>query len=1107
MSSPRVQAWRILKNIYTSKNTDKFEQLKYRKANLDSIKNEILNLTGETVPINKKIKKLSKTEIKRNEELAKYGISNDRNNLYYRLKEIDPSIKYINSSKEKLQNYFLDLNRKLSDINDLKEGEYKFKPLAFKSLFRNIKTNPEYSYIVILNDKEYRTLNNSFNNKIDTTQQYGSDLDTSINYDMVDSLVLRVTKKKRDSRKAGAFFPYYNLTGIDLTKYGIYPKNALPELMYENCLYKALFLSGIEEGNLSEIFTDLATKTSIDKIPTTYLKVVAKDLKINLHVTIQSLNDREFTYKHNYGENTDKTYYIGLFEGHYFLNDKTEITKTILIKKLIENGFSIDVKTIFTKDERIHKNFSSFGLIKYILALNKKLDNLLLEPITYKNCIIQNLKKNEEITDLTFNTNQVHKVDEDYNNKKSKANYPLVFTNFKNGKLTRLSYKLAFFDFEAYVDKKTNKYVPYMVSLSYADSERSTDDKLTVKTFSGENCVLQFLQSIDSNVMLIAHNLAYDLQFVIPYLFNAENFIRLGNKVMTCSGDFYNFDTQKSHKLFFKDSYSMISSKLSSFPKMFNLDHMEKEILPYDFYNVETTAKHYSSIKDALAHIPNADDKIEFQNKLHELSLLNPENKHEFAAMEYAKFYCERDVEILKKGYLTFRKWIKDLCDLNIEYIISSASLANTFMFKNDCMLDTYILAGTPRLFIQKCVVGGRVMCRDNEKQHTFHELADFDAVSLYPSAMSRLQGFLKGSPKIITNFEPEKYDGYYIQIKITKVGKHLHFPLLSYVDDNGIRQFTNDLIGKTVFVDNIALEDAVKYQQIEYEFIRGYYFDDGFNTNIVKFIKKVFNERLRLKSEKNPAEQVYKLIMNSCYGKLIQKENKYDEVFIYGEEKFEKKFTYNYDDSFLVSGTKIRDGMYLMTKKAQVGRHFSSPHLGVQVLSMSKRIMNEVMTLAENNDINIYYQDTDSMHIDNDKITKLADLFKLKYDRELIGKNLGQFHSDFDFKSDKDPVAVESIFLGKKSYIDKVKCVNNNVESFEFHIRMKGIPSGCVKQKFYKYKGSKKPSVKETPLDLYKNLYNGDAVTYDLANFCIMKRNKDFSYQKVDSFFREVSF
>ena len=70
---------------------------------------------------------------------------------------------------------------------------------------------------------------------------------------------------------------------------------------------------------------------------------------------------------------------------------------------------------------------------------------------------------------------------------------------------------------------------------------------------------------------------------------------------------------------------------------------------------------------------------------------------------------------------------------------------------------------------------------------------------------------------------------------------------------------------------------------------------------------------------------------------------------------------------------------------------------LGVQVLSMSKRIMNEVMTTAEDLDIKIYYQDTDSMHIEKDKLNLLADEFKKRYNHELIGKNLGQFHNDFD--------------------------------------------------------------------------------------------------------------
>jgi hypothetical protein len=38
--------------------------------------------------------------------------------------------------------------------------------------------------------------------------------------------------------------------------------------------------------------------------------------------------------------------------------------------------------------------------------------------------------------------------------------------------------------------------------------------------------------------------------------------------------------------------------------------------------------------------------------------------------------------------------------------------------------------------------------------------------------------------------------------------------------------------------------------------------------------------------------------------------------------------------------------------------------YIGAFILSMSKRIMSEVMCLAEDNGIEIYYQDTDSMHI-----------------------------------------------------------------------------------------------------------------------------------------------
>ena len=58
---------------------------------------------------------------------------------------------------------------------------------------------------------------------------------------------------------------------------------------------------------------------------------------------------------------------------------------------------------------------------------------------------------------------------------------------------------------------------------------------------------------------------------------------------------------------------------------------------------------------------------------------------------------------------------------------------------------------------------------------------------------------------------------------------------------------------------------------------------------------------------------------------------------------------------------------------------------------------MNEVMCLAEDIDIPIFYQDTDSMHLPEEDVPKLETAFMEKYGRQLNGKELGQFHPDFE--------------------------------------------------------------------------------------------------------------
>ena len=56
----------------------------------------------------------------------------------------------------------------------------------------------------------------------------------------------------------------------------------------------------------------------------------------------------------------------------------------------------------------------------------------------------------------------------------------------------------------------------------------------------------------------------------------------------------------------------------------------------------------------------------------------------------------------------------------------------------------------------------------------------------------------------------------------------------------------------------------------------------------------------------------------------------------------------------------------------------------------MSKRIMNEAMCLAKECNIPIYYQDTDSMHLNSKDMSILSDKYIQRYNKQMLGTNLG---------------------------------------------------------------------------------------------------------------------
>ena len=63
----------------------------------------------------------------------------------------------------------------------------------------------------------------------------------------------------------------------------------------------------------------------------------------------------------------------------------------------------------------------------------------------------------------------------------------------------------------------------------------------------------------------------------------------------------------------------------------------------------------------------------------------------------------------------------------------------------------------------------------------------------------------------------------------------------------------------------------------------------------------------------------------------------------------------------------------------------------------MNKRNMKKVFTCADCENVKIYYQDTDSTHLNYDDVDKVVERYKENYGSELVGEGPGNFHVDFD--------------------------------------------------------------------------------------------------------------
>ena len=209
-----------------------------------------------------------------------------------------------------------------------------------------------------------------------------------------------------------------------------------------------------------------------------------------------------------------------------------------------------------------------------------------------------------------------------------------------------------------------------------------------------------------------------------------------------------------------RDTYSIISSPLSAFPFMFGLKTGDKEVCPYQYLTNELLqqgifhgdlllAPGVGVIKEAgLKEKRNKWNQQRFEENIKKHGFYVDEDGHTsteetdyFDAKKYLSFYCVQDVNILAAGFDKFRELCLEGIKIDVDECLTAPSLAQKYFEINlyTKIENYYKYAGVIREYIQGCVVGGRTMTRDNLKWHVEHRyLYDFDARSLYPSAMYR---------------------------------------------------------------------------------------------------------------------------------------------------------------------------------------------------------------------------------------------------------------------------------------------------------------------------------------------------------------------------------
>lgn len=1120
------------------------------------------------------------------------------------------SIRYVISAREYL--VFTDLyrfvSRKLSKMLEKVPAKVAYnvtlfpmkEDIAFNTrLQRNVVYSPENGFVYNVNPG---TLNDVLwfmsRGRITDIDGVESDHYIDIESELIGEIVLDVIDYRRSPE--ADYFNFVNRTPFDLSDYQIYKqyRNSNDE---NHCLVHSLGQAGVDKSTLEIIRFAIADEHGGDSYPTGKLRRIARIIGKNINLTKKYPNGE--IKPRLYGDvKTDEVVQLGFVEDHYICNNKTKVTRFTAkhwrwmqyqhsLKFAQHRDFTAEPEGKLVRRKKTQK-LNAINLISMLLndsyheRKQKKPDGKIVShrffgpnrpafteiKYHYTDVRAKTLEFPDEITAkevCKYKYKSPFGVDKKIQVRKPKPLKKMTIGERAAEMKARVDDRLkrqirpthhVFADFEAFVQAE---HQAFEISFSQIDDklfDKGLDSimQIPIKTIFGLDCACRFLDQVPNRSIVWFHNLSYDSSLILKH-------VRVIGSVVQSSA--YQFKVIYHNKvIIFRDSLKIIPMALKQFPATFmskkeRMKHKYvKEVMPYGAYSAKYLSDPQMLVSYALSHIFNAKKKAKFLKNLEDMNLLRESEKGTtFDCKRYAQFYCERDVRIQMIGMMRFRCDIRKHLKFDIFEQITISSASTRYGLMQGVYDGCFKVSGNTMQWLQRAVVGGRVMCRNNKKQHFVGEkdakgkptlsLSDYDCCSLYPSAMYFMcvqYGFPKGKPKKIPYAQIRsgtvkclewlnKQTYYYVEINVTKLNKRLNFSTSSrMIEDSGTRRFSNDPVNKVV-IGKIGLEDLVEFQNAEFEIITGMYFDQGFNTEVGKLMRTLYDKRRALKKVGNLAQQLFKLIMNTFYGKTIMKAQSVQTQFL-SRDKMHKYIARN--ASRVIEARQYGKDQYLIKERVPAFDHSNFAHIGAMVLEYSKRIMNRVICLAEELNITVFYTDTDSLQIEKGKLGLLSEAFEKKYGTVLTGNDMGQFHGDFSLtferpravaeekglkldKSDdgeseiaicaipaEEIYAIEAYFVGKKCYMCKLEAFYDGELHTGHHVRMKGVNKEGLKYECERVESEHKGV--DGMLAIYKKLYEGGTIYFDLlagGEKTIFSKNKIGMFTNCKKFIRSISF